>query len=281
MMKIYNYIVSLLCFALCAPVYADVHNQIDVFMEKYGIYNFSDRLINLNEKTECERNSGYFICYRRKLIHNNNSIPVEKFLKIESLKVHHTFCIELIRLISESNEHFSLKNLNVIEDILSKENFFAGIEYLTTNDKNQIVSIYIKNLSKAENQINNIISNPNFIKDYCLYILKQAEYLFIKKKFNDSLIKLQELHRLKFADFKSYYLTSLCFYKLNRNSESLVIAQAIARDYINVMSLSEIEQLADLLMQLHDEKTAENLYRIASKKMIEDSDPPSQFEMTK
>ena len=47
------------------------------------------------------------------------------------------------------------------------------------------------------------------------------------------------------------------------------------------MSLSEIEQLADLLMQLHDEKTAENLYRIASKKMIEDSDPPPQFEMTK
>ena len=116
------------------------------------------------------------------------------------------------------------------------------------------------------------VIEPEFVKAYCLSILELAKVKYKNKQYTDSLLDLQEIHKLNYPNFDSYYLTALCFYALQKKAESLKIAKAIANDYIDIMTSENAEQLGDLFLKLNDDKSAENMYIIASKKLLQESD---------
>ena len=257
---------------MCAPVFAAAHDKATEFLENYGISLSSNNLFNgSTEKPECKNINEYFLCYNSKNIDSfSKKNSLDKIFKIESLRVHHAFCIELLKKISKVQKQINLRNLNQVAEILNTEKIFSGIEHTSFQDSNLVVTIYLKKINEIESKVLHRIVDPEFIKTYCLSMLGVAMEKYKNKQYVESLADLQEIHKLNYPNFTSYYLTALCFYALGKKVESLKIAKAIAVDYIDIMTSENAEQLGDLFMKLHEEKSAEYMYIIASQKMLKE-----------
>ncbi len=259
---------------MCASVFAAAHDKTTKFLENYGISLGSSTIFNgSTDSPECKNIDEYFLCYSTKNINSfSGKISLDKIFKIESLRVHHVFCIELLKRIRNVQKQNNLRDLNQVAEILNTEKIFSGVEHTSFQDSNLVVTIYLKKINEIESKILQRIIDPEFVKSYCLSMLDVAMEKYKNKQYAESLADLQEIHKLNYPNFTSYYLTALCFYELGKKVESLKIAKAIAVDYIDIMTSENAEQLGDLFMKLHEEKSAERMYILASKKMLQGSD---------
>lgn len=258
---------------MCASVFANAHDKTTKFLENYGISLSSNAIFSgSTDIPECKKIDEYFLCYSSKNIGLFfGKISLDKIFKIESLRVHHTFCIELLKKMSNEYKQSNLRNLNQVVEILNTEKIFSGVEHTSFLDSNLVVTIYLKKINELESKVLHRIIDPEFIKSYCLSLLSVATEKYKNKQYAESLADLQEIHKLNYPNFTSYYLTALCFYELEKKVESLKIAKAIAVDYVDIMTSENAEQLGDLFMKLHEDKYAEYMYTLAGQKMIQGS----------
>lgn len=150
---------------------------------------------------------------------------------------------------------------------MTEQRFFAGIEHLAVPYEDRIISLSARSVSEEQaSEFRKMMEDPAFKQDYSRILLRYAETDYENKHYSEALNRLKEIHKLNFPCFKSYYLTSLCFYEQGMKNDALIIARVIFENYQSVMSTEEMEMMGDLLFKLDDIASAEVMYTKAIEK---------------
>jgi tetratricopeptide (TPR) repeat protein len=246
---------------MCSAVFAE-HNSIDNFLKKFDLGSLYPFIVKGTEEisSDCKHVDPVFICYKTAKI--NPKLVITHQLNTESLMIRHMLCRELVK-----NFKGQLEDQNAALEAVTDQRFFAEIEHLTVPYEDLIISLSARRISEDQAaEFRKKMEDRAFKQEYSRILLRYAKTDYENKRYSEALNKFKEIHKLNFPCFKSYYLTSLCFYELGMTNDALIIARVIFENYKSVMSTEEMEMLGDLLFKLDDMASAEVMYKKAIEK---------------
>ena len=245
----------------CSAVFAE-HDSIDDFLKKFDLGSMYPTVVKGTEavSSECRHEDPVFICYRS--AKNNPKVVITRQLNTESLRIRHLLCRELVK-----NFKGQLEDPDAALEAVTEKRFFAGIEHLAVPYEDRIISLSARSVSEEQaSEFRKMMEAPACRQEYSRILLRYAEADYVNRQYSEALNRLMEIHKLNFQCFKSYYLTSLCFYEQGMKKDALIIARVIFENYQSVMSTEEMEKLGDLLLELDDIASAEVMYKKAIEK---------------
>lgn len=116
----------------------------------------------------------------------------------------------------------------------------------------------------SKKELLRIYESSAFQKAYCKTLLPEALKLMKSGKIRQALLRLKEMHDLKFGDINAYLLACRAFILDGQPKDAEKIAMELLKDFFTRMNSDQAEELGDILVSLNCEPEAEQAYKLAS-----------------
>lgn len=138
-----------------------------------------------------------------------------------------------------------------------------GMEFSGFCKGNWCAAIAALPYGEAAKELPKIYASPAFINAYCRTLMPEAVKLMEEGKYKEALLRLKELHDLKFADIDAYLLACRAFIVDMQANEAKKIALELLNDFPANMNAAQAEELGDIFIELKLDTEAEKAYKIA------------------
>lgn len=138
-----------------------------------------------------------------------------------------------------------------------------GIKFASLCRGERCGAVAIAPLEASLKELRDIYETPEFITAYCRTLYPEASALMSEGKYGEALIRLKELHDLKFANVDAYLLACRAFIRENQPTEAEKIARELLADFAANLNADQAEELGDLFAALSRDGEAEKAYVLA------------------